>query len=142
MKRIRYHFESKWRLGSKLEYTKWLHRIAALEGVTIDALNYVFTTDDGLLKLNQEYLGHDYFTDILTFEYESDKGISGDIYISIDRVMENAREFQVTFENELKRVMVHGLLHLMGFGDKSAEERQAMRNLEDKHIKLFHVEHS
>jgi len=93
-----------------------------------------------LLKINQDYLQHDYLTDIITFDYVSGKNISGDLYISIDRVKENAEDFNVSFDNELKRVMVHGVLHLMGYSDKSETATAEMRVKEEEKIKLFHVE--
>ena len=92
-------------------------------------------SDDGLLKINKEFLQHDYYTDIITFQNDTED-ISGEIYISIDRVEDNAKAVGTTFENELNRVMVHGVLHLMGYGDKSAEEEAVMRQKEDFYLTL------
>ena len=110
------------------------------EDKELGEINYIFCDDEYLLKINQDYLKHDYLTDIITFDYVSGKNISGDLYISIDRVKENAEDFNVSFENELKRVMVHGVLHLMGYSDKSETATAEMRAKEEEKIKLFHVE--
>ena len=103
-------------------------------------MDYIFCTDEYLLELNQEYLKHDTFTDIITFDYTDGSAISGDIFISTDRVKENAKEFEEDVLNELRRVMSHGVLHLAGYGDKSKEESKLMREKEDEKIKMFHVE--
>jgi len=91
--------------------------------------------------MNQEYLAHDFFTDIITFEYSELEGVSGDIYISTDRVTENAFELNCSVESEIQRVMIHGILHLLGHNDKTEEEARIMRELEDAALKLFHVKH-
>ena len=103
----------------------------------IQNLNIIFTTDPQLLKINQDYLGHDYYTDIITFDNSSKSGIDGEIYISIDRVKENALELGKTFKEELHRVIFHGLLHLLGFKDKSAAEKIQMRKKEDEIISRY-----
>ncbi|MBK9193507.1 MAG: rRNA maturation RNase YbeY [Flavobacteriales bacterium] len=117
----------------------WLLRVAKREGHSIEQLNYVLMTDNELLRYNRHYLGHNEYTDIITFDTsEGRKGavISGDILISYDRVKENARAFNVPAQQELKRVMVHGLLHLCGHGDKVEKQQRAMRALEDKYLAL------
>lgn len=125
-------------LGHHEQRSSWLHEVAHTEGASISFLNYVFCSDEYLLEMNRQYLEHDTYTDIITFPYsESSDTIEGDIFISIDRVRENALLFEVTFEHELSRVMVHGLLHLLGYSDKSDEEQAAMRAKEDKYISLF-----
>ena len=91
--------------------------------------------------MNQKYLDHDYYTDIITFEYREVEGISGDLYISTDRVIENAGELNCSVESEMRRAMIHGVLHLLGHHDKSAEEAGKMRELEEAALKLFHVKH-
>ncbi len=93
-------------------------------------LSFVFCTDDHLLEINRNFLQHDYFTDIITFDYSDGKRVSGDLMISIDRVKENAISESVSFENELHRVMIHGVLHLLGFADKSPHEKKEMRRIE------------
>ena len=137
---INYNYLTDFNLHSEVLYDLWLSKTCETEGYVINELNYIFCDDDYLLKINQDYLQHDYLTDIITFDYVLGKSISGDLYISIDRIRENAEEFNVTFENELKRVMVHGVLHLMGYSDKSDTATAEMRNKEEEKIKLFHVE--
>ena len=118
----------------------WLLRVAKSEGYSVSALSYVFCTDDYLLTLNQSYLSHDTFTDIITFDYVEGTRVSGDIFISVDRLEDNATIFKVSFEEERLRVMAHGLLHLMGYKDKTTEDQLVMSNKENEKIKMFHVE--
>ena len=104
-------------------------------------LGITFGSDDYVLKLNQEYLDHDYYTDIITFDYVEQGIVSGDIVISIDRVRENAKEFGVSFTEELNRVIIHGVLHLLGYRDTSDEEKTKMREKENYHLeKLAEIE--
>ena len=104
----------------------------------ITALNYIFCSDHLLLDINQEYLSHDTYTDIITFDYSDIPGrIEGDIYISVDRIAENAAKFKVSLREELARVMAHGLLHLCGFGDKTPAEKVEMRKEEEMALSLF-----
>ena len=137
---ISYQFETAFRLGNQSKYTNWLIKVAKSEGRVLNDLNYIFTSDPYLLELNKRFLNHDYYTDILTFDYSVDGEISGEIFISVDRVKENAKSFEVGFDHELLRVMVHGLLHLCGYTDADDIQQQLMRNTEDEKIKLFHVE--
>ena len=118
----------------------WLLKVAESEGYSVAALYYIFCNDQYLLELNQSYLSHDTFTDIITFDYSENRSLSGDLFISIDRVRDNAETFKASFDVELRRVMVHGLLHLAGYGDKSPEDEQLMRRKEDEKLKMFHVE--
>jgi len=111
---------------------RWLKQVIAAEGGKEMAIDYVFCTDERLLSINNEYLKHDYFTDIITFDVSFGKeGIYSDIFISCDRVKENADELKTDFEDELHRVMVHGILHLLGYKDKSKKDELAMRGRED-----------
>lgn len=137
---INYNYLTDFKLPTEKPFDSWLKMVSESEGFTIAELNYIFCDDAYLLKINQDYLQHDYLTDIITFDYVLGKRLSGDLYLSIDRIKENAQEFGVTFENELKRVMAHGVLHLMGYTDKTAVETAEMRNKEEEKIKLFHVE--
>ncbi|MEQ5791051.1 rRNA maturation RNase YbeY [Muricauda sp. NFXS6] len=137
---IAFHFKSELVIQKKTDYADWINRVVNSEGFSVGQIDYIFCTDDYLLKLNKDYLNHDTFTDIITFDYTEGKIISGDIFISTDRVQDNAKKFDVEFSNELKRVMSHGILHLAGFGDKSKEEKDIMRLKEDEKIKMFHVE--
>ena len=106
------------------------------EGSDIGTVNYIFCSDEYLLQLNKEYLNHDYYTDILSFQM-NDEPIEGDIFISIDRVKENAEQLNVEFEDELHRVISHGILHFLGYPDKTEEQKRQMRNKEDELMKLF-----
>lgn len=120
-------------------YSKWLESIVISEGKTIGELSFVFCSDDYLLKINQDHLDHDTYTDIITFDYCLDGLINGEVYISTDRVKENAVSFRESEINELHRVMAHGVLHLCGYGDKSDEEARIMREKENEKIVMFHV---
>jgi probable rRNA maturation factor len=136
------NFKSEYRsfaLKERLKHRKWLNKIAENHGFYISELNYLFVTDEKLLSINIEYLKHDTFTDIITFDLSSleEKEIAGDILISIDRIKENADKYDVTFLDELRRVMAHGLLHLCGFGDKTKTEKTLMRRKEDDCLLIF-----
>lgn len=137
---IEFHFKSELVIQNKTDYADWINRVIVSEGFSAGQIDYIFCSDDYLLQLNKDYLNHDTFTDIITFDYTNGKTISGDIFISTDRVEENAKKFDVEFSNELRRVMSHGVLHLAGFGDKSKEEKKIMREKEEEKIKMFHVE--
>ncbi|WP_420603531.1 rRNA maturation RNase YbeY [Flagellimonas sp.] len=137
---IDFHFKSEFGLDNKTKFSDWITRIIVSENFEAGQIDYIFCSDDYLLNINQEYLNHDTFTDIITFDYSNGSTISGDVFISTDRVKENAETYKVGFEDELLRVMSHGVLHLMGYGDKIEEERKLMREKEDEKIKLFHVE--
>lgn len=113
-------------------YSNWIKSIVNKYGYKLGEINYIFCSDKYILEINRQYLNHDYFTDIITFNYNNDKLISSDIYISIDTVAKNADYYHVNFENELNRVMIHGILHLLGFDDKSEDEKIVMRKKEDE----------
>ena len=121
-------------------FMDWLSRVAESEGYSLSALSYIFCNDQYLLDLNQTYLSHDTLTDIITFDYVEGTVVSGDIFISVDRLKENAAIFKVSFDEERLRVMAHGLLHLMGYKDKTTEDQEVMSNKENEKIKMFHVE--
>ena len=126
-------------LRDKSGVRKWLDRCARKEKKKIGTLNYIFCSDRYLRKINKQHLNHDYNTDIITFPDNSagDKSISGEMYISIDRVKVNAAEYGVSVKNELHRVMVHGLLHLCGYDDKTSKGRMEMRKREDTCLSLL-----
>ena len=116
----------------------WINSTADQEGQTIQALNFIFCSDKYLHQINVEYLNHDTYTDVITFPYmEEGKPIEGDIFISIDRIKENAENFKSTFKNELHRVMIHGTLHLLGYGDKSPEDKLRMTEKENAYLALL-----
>ena len=115
----------------------WIKTIIDKENYTLDTINYMFCNDDELLEINIKHLNHKTLTDIITFDYTEEKKISSDIFISIDRVLENAKKFEVAFEEELHRVMIHGVLHLCGYKDKSKSEAELMRKKENWALTLF-----
>ncbi|MCK0161218.1 rRNA maturation RNase YbeY [Allomuricauda sp. F6463D] len=137
---IEFHFKNAFVLQDITKYANWIDRIICSEGFITGQIDYIFCNDAYLLKLNEEYLNHNTFTDIITFDYRDGKTVSGDIFISTERVRDNAEKFNVAFINELRRVMSHGILHLVDYNDKSNEEKAIMRGKEDEKIKMFHVE--
>ena len=144
---LRFHSESiDFNLKSKLRLKEWIAGAIAAEGAQTGEINFIFCDDDYLLELNRQYLSHDTYTDIITFDYSEEAKeqrpkanlqISGDIFISVERVRENAGKFNTTFERELHRVIIHGVLHLLGHKDKSAADKSEMRKKEDYYISLF-----
>jgi probable rRNA maturation factor len=132
--------EIKFTLKEKIRHKTWLTKLAAKGNYSISELNYIFCSDEYLHKVNLEYLNHDTYTDIITFDNSEDKKnkiIEGDIFISIDRVKENASKFETNPDDELHRVMAHGLLHLMGYKDKSPKDTSLMREKEEESIELY-----
>ena len=121
----------------KRKIAQWLKQVAVGEGKKIGNVSYVFVSDEYLLEMNKKYLQHDDYTDIITFDNSTGNNISGEMYISIDTVRVNAEYYQVDFQNEILRVMVHGVLHLCGYQDKTTNERQKMRAAEDIHMKDY-----
>ncbi len=121
---------------------KWLISTAISEGAHSAQLTIVFCSDEYLLEMNKEHLGHDYYTDIITFPFGDPLNIAGDLFISIDRVYENADDLNLPGEEELRRVMVHGLLHLLGYGDSTEEDKQQMREMENHHLTRWEKEFS
>lgn len=113
---------------------RWLQAVARDHGHSINELNYVLMSDDALLAYNQRYLDHDEYTDVITFDGQTGTGVSGDILMSYDRIKENAAELGIPVQHELRRVMVHGLLHLLGHDDKTKAKKAAMREQEDKYL--------
>lgn len=113
--------------------SEWIAKAIVAEKNGVGDINFIFTSDAYLLKMNKEYLQHNYYTDVITFDYTEEK-ISGDIFISIHRLQDNANEYKVSFEDELRRVMIHGVLHLIGYNDATAQEKQAMRQKEDNYL--------
>ncbi len=124
-------------LSKKNTYRKWLLSLIEKHGGQLQQINYIFCSDNYLHDLNLSYLSHDTLTDIITFPFESFPTIAADIFISVDRIKENAADLSLTFDNELIRVMSHGILHLCGYGDKSEEEKAVMRLKENEAIALF-----
>lgn len=124
-----------YKLKDKLKVKQWIKDTIAAEGYKLDELTYVFCSDAYLLQINQQYLNHDTYTDIITFDNSSvDKVITGDIFISIDRIRENAAKFNQSVTDELHRVIIHGALHLLGYKDKTATDSKNMTQMEDKYL--------
>lgn len=134
---INFHTEgTDYNLDNKRSIQKWITSVINDQKYSLGTINYILCSDEYLLAMNQKYLNHDTFTDVITFDYSTPKVISGDIFISIERVEENARIFKKTLIDELCRVMVHGVLHLCGYKDKSTEESAEMRKMEDHYLAL------
>ncbi len=128
--------EVTYKLPQKQATRQWLKQQAEREGYAVGDLNYIFCSDDYVLQVNRDYLQHDYYTDIITFDQSEEEGkIEGDIFISVDRVTDNASQLGVTPEQEMRRVLAHGLLHLCGFGDKTDEEVAQMRAKEEEWLR-------
>ena len=114
------------------EVSAWVRQIAKNYGKVVGDINYIFVDDETMLDINRRFIGHDYYTDHIGFDYSQGNALSGDIYISLDTVRTNAKKFGVTQDEELRRIIIHGLLHLCGLRDKTAEERTEMQQAEDK----------
>lgn len=121
----------------KRKTSAWIKRIAALHGKTVGDIAYIFCSDEKILDVNRMYLQHDYYTDIITFDYSEDNMISGDLFISLDTVRTNAEKFAVTYDSELYRVIIHGVLHLCGIDDKAPGARAVMERYENEALQLL-----
>ncbi|TVZ26307.1 rRNA maturation RNase YbeY [Gillisia sp. Hel_I_86] len=142
LSKINFYSENEFILQDEAQYVSWIENVIASEGKSLEEISYIFCDDEYLLKINMEYLDHETYTDIITFDCSIGKILQGDIYISTERVRENSESFNVKFEDELRRVLVHGVLHLCGYKDKTEEEAARMRSKEEEKMKLFHVEQS
>jgi len=121
----------------KRKTSAWIKRVAALHGKTVGDVAYIFCSDEKILDVNRMYLQHDYYTDIITFDYSEDNMISGDLFISLDTVRTNAEKFAVTYDSELYRVIIHGVLHLCGIDDKAPGARAVMERYENEALQLL-----
>lgn len=137
---ISFNYESDFQLGDEATYSRWIAEVISSEGKKEGDINYIFCDDAYLLEINQQYLDHDTYTDIISFDYSVGNELHGDIFISVERVEENASEFAVSFSDELLRVMAHGVLHYCGYKDKSESDEALMRQKEEEKMKMFHVE--
>lgn len=138
---ISFNYETDFELENEAQYEDWISRIIESEGFDEGEINYIFCDDEYLHKINVEYLDHDTLTDIISFDYTVGNLIQGDIFVSVERVQDNAKDFNVSFEEELKRVLSHGVLHYCGYKDKSPEDEALMRSKEEEKMQMFHVEH-
>jgi probable rRNA maturation factor len=136
---ISFNYELDFRLEDENLYSNWLSKVISSEIKNEGEINYIFCDDDYLLEINQQYLNHDTLTDIISFDYSVGNELHGDIFISIERVRENSLDFSVDFDEELKRVMAHGVLHYCGYKDKNEDDEKLMRQKEEEKMKMFHV---
>jgi len=132
---IQFNYETEFSLTNENELADWVSNVIISEGYKLEEINYIFCDDDYLFKLNVEFLNHDTLTDIISFDYSIGKIIQGDIFISVERVRDNASDFKVSFLDELHRVMVHGVLHYCGYKDKTLEDESMMRAKENHYLK-------
>ena len=137
---ISFNYENDFELSNEDQISTWISNVILSENKKEGDINYIFCDDEYLLSLNEQYLDHDTLTDIISFDYSVGNELHGDIFISVERVQDNATDFNVTFDEELKRVLVHGILHYCGYKDKSETEEQLMRQKEEEKMKMFHVE--
>jgi probable rRNA maturation factor len=137
---INFNFEDIPKLNfPKNTIKNWIKSVIQSNNFKIGSISYIFCADDYILQVNKEYLNHDYFTDIISFNYNENKTISGDLFISVDTVKTNAQEYGVTFDKELYRVMIHGVLHLLGFDDITDELQQEMTQKEDEALNILYT---
>lgn len=134
---INYFSNNDFILKNKLKRKKWLKEVIEQEACRVGNINYIFCSDEQLLEINIQYLNHDYYTDIITFDYKENQLISGDIFISTDRVKENSVINNEDFDHELNRVLVHGVLHIIGYKDKLEKDIELMRKKENTYIDLY-----
>ena len=117
---------------------QWIKAVAARYGFAVGSINYIFCSDERELEINKQFLGHDYYTDVITFDYSTAATLSGDIFISLDTVRSNAQAVGTSFDDELRRILIHGVLHLTGQGDKTPETKLQMTEKEEKALALWH----
>lgn len=135
---IHFFSETAFELQDQDFYRDWMHACMDKENRKIGHVNIIFCDDEYLLKINQQHLQHDFYTDIITFDYAEEEIINGDIFISVERVADNAFDFESGFDNELARVMIHGFLHIAGYQDKTEQEQKIMRNKEESCLELMY----
>ena len=137
---ISFNYETDFELHNESDFSNWISEVILSENKKEGEINYIFCDDDYLLEINQQYLDHDTLTDIISFDYSVGNELNGDIFVSVERVKENASDFNVTFHEEIQRVLVHGILHYCGYKDKTESDELVMRSKEDEKMKMFHVE--
>ena len=131
---IKFNYETPYQLSNEDTLSRWIFDAITAEGFKLGDINYIFCNDEYLHKLNVEFLHHDTLTDIISFDYRVGKILHGDIFVSVERVEENAKDFEVPFQQELHRVIIHGILHFCGYKDKTEEEAQSMREKENHYL--------
>ena len=137
---IQYIYNTSFSLKNETDYSKWLTKVIESEQCVVGEIVYAFFNDNNLKTMNDRYLDHNYYTDVLSFNDSCEKRINGNIAISVDRVKDNGKTYGVAFDHEMLRVMVHGLLHFMGYNDSNEDEKSEMTKKENEKIKMFHVE--
>ncbi len=125
--------------NKRKHYKKWIQIVVERHQKATGSINVIFTSNEYLLSINQEYLNHNYFTDVITFDYNEEYLISGDIFVSVEQVKINSKDYDRSFENELSRVVIHGVLHLLGFNDSTQDEISTMRGEEEKALELYNT---
>jgi rRNA maturation RNase YbeY len=137
---ISFNYETDFELLNEAYFSKWLSEVILSENKKEGEINYIFCDDDYLLEINQQYLDHDTLTDIISFDYSVGNELNGDIFVSVERVKENASDYNVSFQEEIQRVLVHGILHYCGYKDKTEADELVMRRKEEEKMKMFHME--
>ncbi|TRX37825.1 rRNA maturation RNase YbeY [Flavobacterium sp. ZT3R18] len=137
---INFNYESDFTLDNEEAIATWLSAVIVSENKSEGEINYIFCDDEYLHKINVEYLDHDTLTDVISFDYTMGNEISGDVFVSVERVLDNSKDYNTSFNEELKRVLVHGLLHYCGYKDKSEADETVMRSKEEEKLTMFHVE--
>ena len=137
---ISFNYETEFLLENENAISNWISSVITSENKKEGEINYIFCDDDYLYKINLEHLGHDTLTDIISFDYSVGNELHGDIFVSVERVKDNAVDFNASFGDELKRVLAHGVLHYCGYKDKSEADLLLMRSKEDEKLAMFHVE--
>lgn len=138
---INFFYETDRKLPNEAALSSWINAVILSENKSEGEINFILCNDEYLLKINQDFLDHDTFTDIISFDNTIDNQLNGDIFISVERVTDNAKEFVVSVEEEMRRVLIHGILHFCGYKDKSEEDERLMRQKENEKLLMFHVEH-
>ena len=134
---IKYFSSTDFVIKDRLRLTSWIEGVLNKESRLLEELVFNFCSDESLLKINKEFLKHDTLTDVITFDYSTSKAVSGEVFISVDRVRENAKEFHQDFNDEIRRVMIHGVLHLCGYKDKTPKDKALMSDMENRHLAFF-----
>ncbi|TBX71193.1 rRNA maturation RNase YbeY [Flavobacterium silvisoli] len=136
---ISFNYETDFKLADEKLYAEWISKVISSELRNEGDINYIFCDDEYLIEINQQYLNHDTLTDIISFDYSIGNELHGDVFVSVERVRDNAVDFNVDFEEELRRVMIHGILHYCGYKDKTTEDEKVMRAKEEEKMQMFHV---
>ncbi len=131
---IQFNYELEFKLSNEVDISEWISSVISSEGFKEGEINYIFCDDEYLNKLNVEFLNHDTLTDIISFDYSVGKELHGDIFVSVERVKENAKDFEVSIDDEIQRVLVHGVLHYCGYKDKTDEDKKEMRTKENHYL--------